>query len=217
MPKSVLCDDVTGSLRFSDLIPSTNRRGANGGWRVAVSFGVVTTLLAGCSSHHSASPPAVVSITSATTSPIASAGAPLISTAATPAGPLDAAGKTYGHGANPTGADYQPDVVVVGGGASSRSRRAQSRVGDAAHQCRDRQGQRNPRRGRLPGRDARAGRHHRRHQERLSRCSRPCLGSASFVGGRENEVAACRPSVGAIPQADTTLRVEVLGKAGFLA
>lgn len=34
-------------------------------------------------------------------------------------GPLDAAGKTYGYGAQTSGVDYQPDVVVVGGGASS--------------------------------------------------------------------------------------------------
>jgi hypothetical protein len=34
-------------------------------------------------------------------------------------GPLDAAGKTYGYGAKTSGVDYQPDVVVVGGGASS--------------------------------------------------------------------------------------------------
>lgn len=33
------------------------------------------------------------------------------------AGPLDEAGQTYGYPASPTGVDYQPDVVVVQGGA----------------------------------------------------------------------------------------------------
>ena len=33
--------------------------------------------------------------------------------------PASAGLKTYGYGANSTGADYQPDVVVVGGGAAA--------------------------------------------------------------------------------------------------
>ncbi|HEY5200820.1 MAG TPA: hypothetical protein VIJ31_07895, partial [Acidothermaceae bacterium] len=33
--------------------------------------------------------------------------------------PTTAALKTYGYGANPTGADYQPGVIVVGGGPAS--------------------------------------------------------------------------------------------------
>ncbi len=97
-------------------------------WRAVGSLAVVTTLVAGCSGHHSASQP-IVGSTSTATSAIASASAPVISTATVPAGPLNAAGKTYGYGANATGADYQPDVVVVGGGASSiRSASANSLV-----------------------------------------------------------------------------------------
>jgi hypothetical protein len=94
-------------------------------WRVVASLAVVATLVAGCSGgHHSASTQPTVASASA----IASASAPVVS-AAVATGPLDAAGKTYGYGANPTGADYQPDVVVVGGGASSiRSASANSLV-----------------------------------------------------------------------------------------
>jgi hypothetical protein len=100
-------------------------RNTSSRWRVVASFAVVTTVVAGCSGgHHSASTQPIVGSTSA----IASASAPVVS-AAVATGPLDAVGKTYGYGANPTGADYQPDVVVVGGGASSiRSASANSLV-----------------------------------------------------------------------------------------
>ena len=100
-------------------------RTASSRCKVVAALAVVTTLVAGCSGgHHSASTQPIVGSTSA----IASASAPVVS-AAVATGPLDAVGKTYGYGANPTGADYQPDVVVVGGGASSiRSASANSLV-----------------------------------------------------------------------------------------
>jgi hypothetical protein len=83
--------------------------------KVVAALAVVTTLVAGCSGgHHSASTQPTVGSASA----VASASTPEVS-AAVATGPLDAAGKTYGYGANPTGADYQSDVVVVGGGAAS--------------------------------------------------------------------------------------------------
>src|SRR5450432_1317383 len=100
-------------------------RNTSSRWRVVASFAVVTTVVAGCSGgHHSASTQPIVGSTSA----IASASAPVVS-AAVATGPLDAVGKMYGYGGTPTGADYQPDVVVVGGGASSiRSASANSLV-----------------------------------------------------------------------------------------
>lgn len=96
----------------------------------------MVALVAACSGHKSAAQPPA-----GTTQPPASTAQPSVGTAqpsastaiasptlsapsltATPSvgsSSATAALKTYGYGATPTGADYQPDVVVVGGGAAS--------------------------------------------------------------------------------------------------
>src|SRR5207237_8560423 len=93
----------------------TNRRASR--WRLAASLSVLTVLAAACGGHHSATQPP--SGTSAPTGTITSASASVLSATPTLSPPTPAALKTYGYGANPTGADYQPDVVVVGGGAAA--------------------------------------------------------------------------------------------------
>jgi hypothetical protein len=96
-----------------------------GRWRAVGSLTVVTALVAACSSHHSAAQPPSSPIASAAatlSSPVVSApvvSAPALSAIPSVGGPQTAALKTYGYGASPTGADYQPDVVVVGGGAAA--------------------------------------------------------------------------------------------------
>jgi hypothetical protein len=88
-----------------------------GRWRLAVSLGVVTALVAACSSHHSASPPP--GTTAAASEPTSSLSAPSVTPSFSSAAPTTADLDTYGYGADPKGADYQPDVVVVGGGAAA--------------------------------------------------------------------------------------------------
>jgi hypothetical protein len=89
------------------------------GCRFALCVVVVTALVAGCSGGTSASAPPTSTPVSSAVAPVVTASQPAVSVAPVGSGPLDTAGKTYGYGANPTGADYQPDVVVVAGGASS--------------------------------------------------------------------------------------------------
>ena len=88
-----------------------------GRWRVVASVGVVTALVAACSGHKSTAQPPSGTSASVATSPTLSASG--LSATPTLSAPTPAALKTYGYGASPTGADYQPDVVVVGGGAAS--------------------------------------------------------------------------------------------------
>jgi hypothetical protein len=97
--------------------PCVNSRGV-GRWRVVATVGVVTALVAACGGHNTAAQPA-----SGTTSTVASSPSlsPADSSAPASGGSpqaQDAAFDTYGYGAKPSGVDYQPDVVVVGGGAS---------------------------------------------------------------------------------------------------
>ena len=76
----------------------------------------VTVVVSACGGHHSAAQPPSGTNSSVVASPIVSS-----VERDTDAGSArrPAALKTYGYGANPTGADYQPGVVVVGGGAAA--------------------------------------------------------------------------------------------------
>jgi len=86
---------------------------------VVASLVVVTVLGAACSSHHSAAQPPSDTSASVATGTITGASASALSATPTLGAPTAAALKTYGYGASPTGADYQPDVVVVVGGAAA--------------------------------------------------------------------------------------------------
>ena len=89
---------------------------------MVAALGVAVALIAACGGTHSAAPLPSASSAVTSTPPAVTASTPAISTptlSASVAAASSAALKTYGYGATPTGADYQPDVVVVGGGASS--------------------------------------------------------------------------------------------------
>jgi len=85
--------------------------------RLAVSLLAVAVLVAACGGHRTASPPP--STTASSTVAIPTLSTPAVSATPIIGAPTTAALKTYGYGANPTGADYQPGVVVVGGGPAS--------------------------------------------------------------------------------------------------
>jgi hypothetical protein len=82
---------------------------------VVASACAVTALVAACGGKHTAAQPPSGTSASVVASPTLSAA----SATPTLAAPTTAALKTFGYGANPTGADYQPDVVVVSGGAAA--------------------------------------------------------------------------------------------------
>jgi hypothetical protein len=95
-----------------------------GRWRLVASLVAVTALVAACGGHKTASqPPSATGVPASPTLSVPSLSAPALSATpslgSTAAVPASAALKTYGYGANPTGADYQPGVVVVGGGPAS--------------------------------------------------------------------------------------------------
>jgi hypothetical protein len=94
-------------------------RGANDKWRVITALAVSAALVTACGGDHRSAPEPSAEVTTNATG-----------AAPATASPIDAAARdTYGYGANPSGAHYQPDVVVVGGGASSiRSASANSLV-----------------------------------------------------------------------------------------
>lgn len=93
-------------------------RGGADNWRGIAALAAVVAVVAGCSGSGSTSTPSLAE-TAAATSPGAASISPVD----------DATTATYGYGASASGPHYQPDVVVVGGGASSiRSASANSLV-----------------------------------------------------------------------------------------
>jgi hypothetical protein len=88
-----------------------------GRWGLVASLVVVTALVAACGGHKTAQQPPSTAVSSTVATPTLSA--PAVSNAPSTGAPTTAALKTYGYGANATGPDYQPGVVVVGGGPAS--------------------------------------------------------------------------------------------------